>query len=130
MAVRLRIFKTTVEAGKLSYLVIAKAIALPTAKRKLGNTRSVGVNPCQLACSKGEKGSAPEPGVFTMIIKQTVIPLRTSRARKRGVLTVVILQYIKMLQDQYSGKKKQKTRSVVSNERTNSGSAYFQQVIH
>ena len=32
---------------------ITKAIALPTANKKNGNTRSVGVNPCQGACSSG-----------------------------------------------------------------------------
>ena len=65
------------------YFSIEKLIALPTAKRKDGNTRSVGVKPCQLACNSGENGSAPSPGVLTMIIKQTVNPRNTSRARKR-----------------------------------------------
>ena len=34
-------------------LGITKDKALPTAKRKKGNTRSVGVRPCQGACAKG-----------------------------------------------------------------------------
>ena len=60
-----------------------KLIALPTANKKEGNTRSVGVKPCHAACSNGLKGAAPLPGVFTMIIKQMVIPLNTSRERNR-----------------------------------------------
>jgi hypothetical protein len=63
-------------------LGMVKAMALPTAKRKEGNTRSVGVNPCHEACSSGSKGADPA-WLFTMIMKHTVIPLNTSRAVKR-----------------------------------------------
>ena len=63
----------------LSHLGKTKLIALPIANKKEGNTKSVGVKPCHLACNKGANVSAPSPGVFTMIIKQMVIPLKTSR---------------------------------------------------
>src|SRR5438046_2563388 len=43
------------------YLSSEKLMALPTAKRKEGNTRSVGVKPCQPACSSGAKDRAPLP---------------------------------------------------------------------
>src|SRR5579875_4046489 len=59
-------------------------MALPTANKKEGNTRSVGVKPCHCACSSGAKGVAPLPGVFTIIIKQMVMPRNTSNAKKRS----------------------------------------------
>ena len=65
------------------YLSNEKLMALPTANKNDGNTRSVGVKPCQVACSRGAKGVAPLPGVFTMIIKQMVMPRNTSSERKR-----------------------------------------------
>jgi hypothetical protein len=68
-------------------------MAFPTAKRKEGNTRSVGVNPCQCACSRGEYVNLL-PDVFTMIIKQIVIPLKTSRARNRCFGAIVIVKYL------------------------------------
>lgn len=71
------------------YFSIEKLIALPTAKRKDGNTRSVGVKPCQLACRSGEKGVAPSPGVLTIIMKQTVNPRKTSSARKRDADLII-----------------------------------------
>lgn len=51
--VLLKIFFIKVEVPAASNRGITKAIALPTAKRKKGNTRSVGVHPCQGACSSG-----------------------------------------------------------------------------
>src|SRR6476620_8147931 len=66
------------------YLSREKLMALPTANKKEGKTRSVGVKPCQPACSSGAKGAAPLPGVFTMIMKQIVMPRKTSSERKRG----------------------------------------------
>jgi hypothetical protein len=53
-------------------------MALPTANRKKGKTKSVGVQPCQLAWAKGLKVLAQEPGLFTKIINATVAPLKTS----------------------------------------------------
>ena len=57
---------------------ITNAIALPTAKRKKGNTRSVGVKPCHGACSSGSNICPQLPGLFTRIIRHTVAPLKTS----------------------------------------------------
>ena len=57
---------------------ITKAMALPTANRKKGNTRSVGVKPCQGACSRGSNICPQLPGLFTRIIRHTVAPLKTS----------------------------------------------------
>jgi hypothetical protein len=58
-------------------------MALPTANIKDGNTRSVGVKPFQWAWCSGAKVVASLPGMFTIIIKQIVIPLKTSSAVKR-----------------------------------------------
>jgi hypothetical protein len=44
MAVRLRIFQSTVDWFMFAHLSITKLIAFPTAKRKDGKTRSVGVS--------------------------------------------------------------------------------------
>ena len=81
MKLRFSIFQITSEAGLFSHFNITKLMALPTAKRKEGKTRSVGVNPCQFACKSGEKVVAPFPGVFTMIMKQIVRPRKTSSAK-------------------------------------------------
>ena len=63
----------------ISNLGNTKAIALPTANKKKGNTRSVGVIPCHFACSSGLNICDQEPGLFTSIIRQTVAPRNTSR---------------------------------------------------
>ena len=57
---------------------ITKAIALPTANKKKGKTKSVGVTPCQPACSNGGNICAQLPGLFTKIIRATVAPLNIS----------------------------------------------------
>jgi hypothetical protein len=59
-------------------LGITKDIALPTANKKKGKTKSVGVQPCQLAWDKGLKVLDQEPGLFTKIMSATVAPLKTS----------------------------------------------------
>src|SRR5438105_6873997 len=82
-SVRFNIFATTAGVLIASHLRITKLRALPTANIKEGNTRSVGVNPCHLACSKGAKVKASLGDVFTMIMKQMVMPRKTSSARKR-----------------------------------------------
>jgi len=82
--VRFSILSKNVPLPISLHLFIEKLIAFPTANKNDGNTRSVGVNPCQLACNRGAKGVAPLPGVFTMIMKQTVIPRNTSSERKRN----------------------------------------------
>lgn len=81
--VRLSTFPKNAPSSSWRYFSIEKLIAFPTANKKDGKTRSVGVNPCQLACRKGPNGVAPSPGVFTIIMKHTVSPRKTSRARKR-----------------------------------------------
>ena len=78
--VRLVIFRNTFEKVLLPQPVFTKANAFPTANRKEGKTKSVGVNPCQLACSNGPKVKLQSPEVFTIIIKQMVIPRKTSSA--------------------------------------------------
>jgi hypothetical protein len=77
-AVRFVIFNKKTGLLNLSHLGKTKLMAFPMANKKEGNTKSVGVKPCQSACKKGAKVWAPSPGVFTMIIKQMVIPLKTS----------------------------------------------------
>src|SRR5450432_3100092 len=93
MAVLLKIFPSTSAWLNVFHLAITKLIAFPTAKRNEGNTRSVGVNPCQRACSRGEYVNLL-PDVFTMIIKQIVIPLKTSRAKNRCFGAIVIVEYL------------------------------------
>src|SRR5690606_7399465 len=58
---------------------MTNAMAFPTAKRKKGKTRSVGVQPCQGACFKGENICDHVPGLLTNIIKATVAPRKTSK---------------------------------------------------
>ena len=82
-AVRFVILNKKAGVLNLSHLGKTKLMAFPMANKKEGNTKSVGVKPCQLACIKGAKVCAPSPGVFTMIIKQMVIPLKTSKDKKR-----------------------------------------------
>ena len=87
-AVRLVILATMLEWLIPSHLGSTKLRAFPTANKKEGNTKSVGVNPCHFACNKGAKVTSL-PGVFTIIIKQIVIPRNTSRARNRCVLSII-----------------------------------------
>lgn len=96
--VRLKIFIRNAESLISLYLCKEKLIAFPTANKNEGKTRSVGVKPCQLACSSGGYGTAPLPGVFTMIIKQMVIPLKTSNAKNRSFSKLIIKNYF--LKDQ------------------------------
>ena len=86
--VLLSILPATLPLPIPAILGMVKAMALPTAKRKEGKTRSVGVNPCQEACSSGSNGAEPA-WLFTMIMKHTVIPLNTSRAVKRSVVDMI-----------------------------------------
>jgi hypothetical protein len=56
------------------------------------------VKPCHAACSNGAKGVAPLPGVLTMIMKHTVMPRNTSKARKRldGLIVFRIKRLLKI----------------------------------
>ena len=72
------------------HLGITKLRALPTANKKEGNTKSVGVKPFHSACNNKEKVAPPSPGVFTIIIKQMVSPRKTSRAKKRGGVCIIV----------------------------------------
>ena len=94
-SVRLNILSRKAEFVMAASLSAEKLMAFPTAKRKEGNTRSVGVNPCHAACEKGPKGVAPLPGELTIIIKHIVMPRNTSSARKR--LDALIVFRIKRL---------------------------------
>ena len=78
-AVRVITILQNIRGPAVSSLGITKARALPTAKRKNGNTRSVGVSPCHAACSSGSKICDHVPGLFTSIMRQTVAPRNTSR---------------------------------------------------
>src|SRR5262245_21750123 len=79
---RLKSLKKKALVPSISYFFCEKLMAFPTTKRKVGNTRSVGVNPNHFAWSSGQNVGEP-PGSFTMIMKQIVMPLNTSRASKR-----------------------------------------------
>ena len=79
--VLLKILASTCDWDKVFHFDITKLMAVPMAKRKDGYTRSVGVNPFHFAWCKGEYANSPLPGVFTMIIKQMVIPRKVSRAK-------------------------------------------------
>src|SRR5690606_11471908 len=58
---------------------ITKDMALPTANKKKGKTRSVGEQPCQAACLSGVNMCVHVPGLFTIIISATVAPRNTSK---------------------------------------------------
>src|SRR5215831_7287584 len=93
MKVRLKILNRTFDVGSLFQRFITKLIAVPTTNKNDGNTRSVGVHPFQSEWFNGAKALLKSPGVFTMIIKHTVIPLKTSRAINREVACFVIISY-------------------------------------
>ncbi len=63
-------------------------MATPVMKRKNGNTRSAGVQPCHLACRRGSYTHDQLPGVLTRIISATVKPRKTSSACKRSALII------------------------------------------
>lgn len=75
----LNTFLRNTEVPAACSLGITKAMALPTANRKKGNTRSVGVHPCQGACASGAYRCDQLPGLFTRIMNATVAPRNTSR---------------------------------------------------
>src|SRR5690606_16374281 len=84
------IFRKTSERDLSAHLVLTKAKAFPTAKRKEGKTKSVGVNPCHLACNRGAKVKSQSPAELTIIIKQMVNPRNTSRALNRFMLNYIL----------------------------------------
>ena len=81
MVKRLKTFFKNSELATFWYFFMLKLIAFPTTNKKVGNTRSVNVNPFQTACFKMPKLVSPFPGEFTMIIKATSMPLKTSNER-------------------------------------------------
>src|SRR6185312_14408735 len=93
IAVRFSIFHTTAPSLIASHFFTPKLRALPTTNKKVGNTRSVGVNPCQCECRNWENAISSLTCVLTMIMKQTVIPRKISSASERldetGVVTVI-----------------------------------------
>lgn len=86
---RLSVFVQNFRESLVSVRFTVKANALPTANRKDGNTRSVAVNPCHDACNRNGYTSSHEPGEFTIIMKQTVMPRNTSSDIKRGALMII-----------------------------------------
>ena len=56
--------------------------------RKVGKTKSVGVNPCQEACFNGPYVNVPFPEVLTKIMAANVIPRRMSNERKRDFIFI------------------------------------------
>jgi hypothetical protein len=82
--------KSSVALPAFSKLGKTKLSALPTANKKDGKTKSVGVKPCQLACLKGAKVCNASPGVLTMIIKQIVIPRKTSNDKNLSLFITAI----------------------------------------
>jgi hypothetical protein len=87
---RLKMVSSTFALPAFSKLGKTKLSELPTANKKDGNTKSVGVNPCQLACLKGAKVCNASPGVLTMIIKQIVIPRKTSNDKNLSLFITAI----------------------------------------
>src|SRR6185437_3990822 len=99
MAALLNIFHNTDPVPRPSNFFCEKLMALPTANKKEGKTRSVGVKPNQTACSRGGNAVAPLPGVFTMIIKQIVIPRNTSSERNRFGFWSMFNKRFKIIQE-------------------------------
>src|SRR5690606_34909747 len=71
---RRRVFFQKAVLPRAAYFSITNAMALPTAKRKEGKTRSVGVKPCHGACANGAYRWLQLPGELTIIMKHIVIP--------------------------------------------------------
>jgi len=92
--VLLKIFSKTSELSICWNFFMVKLMALPTANRKEGNTRSVGVNPFHLAWLSGQNASPP--GLFTIIMKQIVIPRNTSRDKNLGEVSAINLDQVKL----------------------------------
>jgi hypothetical protein len=88
--VRFKMVNSTVDLPNFSTLGKTKLSELPTANKKDGNTKSVGVNPCQLACLKGAKVCNPSPGELTIIIKHIVIPRKTSNDKNLSLFIAAI----------------------------------------
>jgi hypothetical protein len=88
ITVRLNIL--LIKAASDSNFFLEKLKALPTANRNDGKTRSVGVKPIHGAWSSGAHTFAPEPGAFTMIMKQMVMPLKISSAVNLSVLIAML----------------------------------------
>ena len=78
-AERVNTFLRKAEVPAVSSRGITNDNALPTANKKKGKTRSVGVQPCQGAWASGAYKLDQLPGLFTKIIKATVAPRNTSR---------------------------------------------------
>src|SRR5690606_33249548 len=76
--VRLITFFQNIASPASCNLGITNDIAFPTANRKKGKTKSVGVQPCHGACFNGANICDQVPGLLTKIIKATVAPLKTS----------------------------------------------------
>lgn len=74
-ATLLRMRKSEDPENSKLYFLSEYHIATPAMKRKEGNTRSVGVQPCHEACLRGEKTCDHVPGVLTRIMNAIVIPL-------------------------------------------------------
>ena len=81
MEVRLSTLVRNTLSVRLLYFVMLKLMEFPTINRKVGNTKSVRVKPCHLACSKGAKVVAPLPGELTIIIRAISRPLKMSSDR-------------------------------------------------
>ena len=92
----LNIFPAALHVNEV-YFAKAKAMDVPTQKRKNGKTRSHGVQPSQAACLRGGKILDQEPGLLTMIMKATVRPLSTSREIYLLVISVVNLRAIPVI---------------------------------
>jgi hypothetical protein len=61
-----------------------RCVVMPTMKRKNGKMRSVGVQPCHLACCSGGKIALQLPGSLTRSIPATVRPRKMSRDSNRS----------------------------------------------
>ena len=81
--VRFSIFLSVgTENSKLNFRNEIK-VEIPIMNMKNGKIRSVGVNPFHSACLNGAYICPHDPGLFTSIIPAMVIPLKTSRDKRR-----------------------------------------------
>ena len=101
MNVRFTIFQTLFFEEVKLYLRSDMNVETPMMNMKKGKTKSVGVNPNQLACPSGLYIELHDPGLFTIIIPAIVIPRRISSDSKRcdfmaGIIILLLLYRVNL----------------------------------
>jgi hypothetical protein len=88
------IFETHFFVGRNSNFWRERNVDIPMMNMKNGNTRSVGVKPFHSACRKGAYTKLHDPGLFTKIIPDMVIPRKMSSESSRLLVPKVAIVFI------------------------------------